>query len=133
MQLACALNPNINDDATNGCIKPIDQTIGNDRDDTKNDIKDGVDVSSVMLNISNRIDMYQSLECIVYSFDRVITYWTLYDALHGDMSHLYSMKEIDFLTIFGSRGRIRRLTQHFESIISRGIKLILLFVNRFCV
>ena len=40
------------------------------------------------------------------------------------------MKEEDFLQIFGLRARIRRLLKHFESILSKGIEIILLFVNR---
>eukprot|EP01084_Bolivina_argentea_P319482 554149_1 len=77
----------------------------------------------------NNKDNYKYLKCIMYEFDGCITYRNLHKSIHGDISHLYNIKEKAFIQLFGWRDRIRRLANHFEGILSKQITIIILFIN----
>lgn len=100
------------------------------KENKEKEILNASNISSVMLNVSNDHHNYESLKYIVYDFDQTITFWDLYDFIHGDISFLFTMNDEDFSKIFGLRDRIRRISKHFEDISSKGIRIILLFVNR---
>eukprot|EP01083_Nonionella_stella_P146914 462712_1 len=126
MQLASALTPS-GDDA--GCREMREHCTDKEEKIEHVHTNDTLSVSDVMLNTSNRVDDYRSVKYVVYDFDHAITCWDLYQATNGDINDLHMMKEEAFVRIFGWRDRIRRLSKHFESLLAKGIKISLLFVD----
>ena len=119
LQKACNLQPS-NDRYQQELVLYLERTNTKPNTNTNTNIRSNTNLQ--------RMDpkYHANIKLVIYEFESIITYSNLNERIHGNLEKLRDFRATEIIRIFGGDSRVQRLKGHFDTILKKNVKIIIL-------